>query len=129
MNAKSLIATWVLLVLSITLVSGCSKKPDKPTPFEIKGTVLDINPETGVVTFEYYKKGERREREGKLAPDAEILVNGMTVAMGDIFVGEEVIVRGYVERVGGEPRIVATTVIVTRDEEGEAIPPPASQPE
>jgi len=127
MNAKSLISTPVLLALSIAMAGGCGKKPDKPKPFEIKGTVLDINQETGVVKFQYYKNGERREREGKLAPDAEILVNGMTVAMGDVFVGEEVIVRGYVERVGGEPRIVAKTVIVTRDEKGETIAP-ASQP-
>lgn len=128
MNAKSLISTLVLLALSITMTGGCGKKPDKPKPFEIKGTVLDINQETGVVKFQYYNdEGERREREGKLAPDAEILVNGMTVAMGDVFVGEEVIVRGYIERVGGEPRIVAKTVIVTRDEEGEKIAP-ASQP-
>lgn len=130
MNAKTLISTSVLAVLSMVLVGGCSKEPDKPKPFEIKGKVLEIDRQTSVVTFEYYNdEGERRERKGTLSPDAEILVNGVTVPMEEVFVGEEVTVRGYVERVGGEPRIVAKTVVVTRDEKGEAIPPAASQPE
>jgi hypothetical protein len=116
MKTKSRISILVLLVLSAALLSGC-RKEDKRRDFEQKGTVLEVDQNTGVVEFQYYNKdGERRQRKGKLAPDAEILINGVTAGMQDVKIGEDITVRGYIDRVGGEPRIVATTVIVTREE-------------
>ena len=75
-------------------------------------------------------RGVARQLEltGKLAPDAEILINGSTARLEDVQTEDQVEVTGRVEKRGDEQQLVATKVQITRLDAGTASAPAASQP-
>jgi hypothetical protein len=103
------------------LLSGCSKDADTPKYRELKGRVAAIDQASGVVEMYYYNDKQKKEirLSGKLAPDAEILINGATARLEDVQVDDSVAVTGRVEKHDGERQLVAVKVEVTRSETAE----------
>ncbi len=96
--------------------SGCSSKNEEPKHRTIKGTVLNIDASSGQVEMLWYNPKEKQERKivGKLAPDAEILINGKTARLEDVTVNDKVAVTGRVEKHDGQPSLVAVKVDIRR---------------
>jgi hypothetical protein len=114
-------------LVALAMPLGCGKEPEQVTYEPIVGRVVDVDKGTGTVRVEFYslKHQEMRRQEGKLAPDAEILIDGAIGRMEDVRLGEEVRLEGRVERHGDEKRFVAIKVHVDRKKNDTA---PATAP-
>lgn len=114
------IGVTTAIVLACLTVAGCSKDSDEPKYRELKGKVSSIDPTTGQVGMTYYNEKRKTEQAlvGKLAPDAEILIDGATATLADVRIDDEVVVTGRVEKRDGEPQLVATQVRIQRREAG-----------
>ncbi len=120
----------VLLAGACSVIGGCGDSSDTPEYAYRKGRVTRINTATGVVEMTTYS--DRRKRDvpvsGKLAPDAEILINGATARLEDIQIDELVSVTGRIEKHDGDRQLVATKVEVTRPQAVGAATQPAEPP-
>jgi hypothetical protein len=98
------------------LAGGCGKNSDRPAYREVEGRITAINRETEEVSMTTFneKKGKYMTLTGRLAPDAEIFIDGQTARFEDIRVDDRVRVAGQVEDHDGERRLVANRVAVTR---------------
>ena len=111
-NCILCIAASILMVLAI---NGCRDKSDAPTTHLLKGRVTKIDAASGIVTGKFWnKKNEEMDLSGKLAPDAEIMIDGRTATLEDVQIGDEVEVEGFEEKQDGEPRMIAKKVRVKR---------------
>jgi hypothetical protein len=101
--------------------TGCGKDADEVKYHERRGTVSAIDPATGIVEMTWHnpKKNVDQQLVGKLASDAEILIDGVTARLDDVRVGDDVMVTGRVEK---HDQLVATRVEILRKEA------PASEP-
>jgi len=108
------IIAW-FMAISLSLV-GCGKKEEKPKYREVPGTVASINLETDEVSMWYFhpKQQKKIELKGRLAPDAEILINGTIAQLKDLHIDDKVKVVGRVENHGSQKVLIATQVQVTR---------------
>lgn len=106
------------------LFVGCGQDDEKPNYHPIEGRIVSIDRQSGVVEIEFLnKRNELDRRAGRLAPDAEILINGVVARPEDVFADEKVKVMCRIEERNGMPEFVATSVEVIRDEA------PTSEPE
>jgi len=120
---QSLLAVFIFSVCML----GCGKDQDAPKYQELKGRVSSVDQASGVVEMDWYSPKQKKEIKlpGKLAPDAEILINGATARLEDIQIGDLVVVTGREEKHDNKKdRLVATKVEVTR----EPVEAPASKP-
>jgi outer membrane lipoprotein-sorting protein len=106
---------------TVTLL-GCGKNEDAPTYQELKGRVAAVDQANGIVEMNWFSPKQKKEimLSGKLAPDAEILINGATARLEDIQVDDKVTVIGREERHDGKRDLVATKVEVIRSEPAES---------
>jgi hypothetical protein len=104
---------------------GCREKEETPKYRNLPGRVTAINTSTGEVEMSTYIPKQRKEvtLKGKLAPDAEILIDGSTARFEDVHIDDRVDVEGRLEKHGGEPQLVATKVRVTRGNAGSSSAP------
>ena len=120
----------LLIVLSgLLLATGsCRERDETPKYRKLTGRVTAINLSTGEVEMTTYIAKQKKEipLKGKLAPDAEILINGSTARLEDVHTDDQVSVEGRLEKHGGEPQLVATKVSVTRGDVASSAP--ASEP-
>ncbi len=125
----AVLARAALLALLAVGLSGCGKREEEPKYRTLPGTVTQIDLKTGEVKGHFYVEKEHKEMDipGKLAPNAEILIDGKTARLEDVEIGDKVKVTGYAKRIDGEPMMVAVKVEIDR---GGADPAsaPASEP-
>jgi hypothetical protein len=115
-NCILCIAAAILMVLAI---NGCRDKSDAPTIHLLRGRVTKIDAASGIVTGKFWnKKNEEMDLSGKLAPDAEIMIDGRTATLEDVQIGDEVEVEGFEEKQGDERRMIAKKVTVKRSTPG-----------
>lgn len=105
-----------IVFLAVALFVGCGKDREETTYRNLTGKVSRIDLDTGVVEMTWYNEKKKREQTlpGRLAPDAEILIDGATARLEDVRIDDVVTVNGRVERRGGETQLVATKVEVQR---------------
>ncbi|MEP0843869.1 MAG: hypothetical protein HRF43_14290 [Phycisphaerae bacterium] len=117
MTRREGLSRFGLGVLTIAgWLGGCRNDSETPKSRVLSGRVVSIDAETGVLTGEFYieKQQTRMNLSGKLAPDAEILINGMTAKLQDLRVDDSVKVEGWEEKRGEERNLIAKKVWVTR---------------
>ena len=114
----------VLPAVFLGLMGGCGKDSEMPKYKEVEGRVSSINLETSVVKMLWYsdKRQEEIELEGKLDPNADILINGVVAQLKDLRVDDRVKVIGRIEKSDGARTLFATQVNVTRPQTIEIIP-------
>lgn len=107
------------LLLAGLLAGGCRKEDDTPKYQVIEGRVKSINTQTQEVEMVWYNERKKQEitLQGKLAPDAEIMINGRTARPEDIMIDERVKVTGREEKRDGLRQLVAVKVEVVRAED------------
>lgn len=112
------LGSFVLLAAAGGLLVGCGKDSERPKYRPIEGRITAIDLDTGVVKMKWYnpKKKEEVEISGKLAPNAELLINGETARLQDLHVDDQVRVTGREDEREGIKQLVATQVEVTREE-------------
>lgn len=123
----------VLSVFAWGAISGCGKSSEEPQYDRVRGKVSSIHTDTGVVEMLWFskKRGKEISLKGKLAPGAEILINGRTATLDEILVGDDVTVTGRSVKRDGDRELVATHVEVKRPESptsGAATQPAATAP-
>lgn len=117
MNMRTRFIACVLAgAVAAGLIGGCKSDSDAPKHRKLEGRITKIDPDTGVLTGKFYIKKQQEEVElsGKLAPDAEILVNGMTATLQDLRIDDSVEVTGWEEKSGESRKFVAKTIVVNR---------------
>jgi hypothetical protein len=115
------------VVSLLTLAGGCSSESTAPKMKKLEGRVVKVDPGSGIVTGQFDIKGQGApiELSGKLAPDAEILINGVTASLKDVHPDDRVTVIGWEEKRNGERKLIARRVEITRPTGSQ----PSSQPE
>lgn len=132
MTRMRMLGTSALLAVLVGTMSGCGGDSDRPKYREVTGKITAIDPETGVVSMDYNDKhGDLETLSGRLAPNAEIMIDGVTALKEDLKVGDSVTVTGRVEQYDDDRQLVATRVSVTRPDStsSEATPSPARNSE
>jgi hypothetical protein len=114
---KSVVCS-IALVFTLSLLgsAGCGGKDEAPEHKSIKGKVTRVDTSSGQVSMMWYNPKKRAEEEipGKLAANAEILINGKTARLDDVMVDDEVTVTGFREKRDGIPGFVAVKVDIRR---------------
>lgn len=116
------------LIAGLSAVGGCRDKPTAPTTHLLRGRVTKIDAASGIVTGTFWnKKNEPIDLSGKLAPDAEIMIDGRTATLDEVQIGDEVEVEGFEEKQGEERRMIAKKVSIKRAVTGTQ-PAPTTRP-
>jgi hypothetical protein len=116
--------------LAAGLAGGCGQDSERPQYRETPvGRVTAIDKDTGIVSMTYVsdKHGKDVALSGRLAPGAEIVIDGVTARLEDVRVGDRVKVAGRVEKKDGEQQLVALKVEIMR-RGGDASTRPATSP-
>lgn len=131
MRTRQTLGLAGMAVVLAGLLNGCGKDSDRPEYREVSGRIVAIDRESEEVSMSYFnkKRGETRTLKGRLAPEAEILIDGATARLEDLRVDDRVRVTGRVEDHNGEPRVVATRVRVMRQEQPEDEDETTTRPE
>jgi len=105
-----------IVVLLGGLAGGCSEKDGgKPKIRSREGIAKTIDIVNRTVSMTWInKKGEPVDIIGTFTDQTEVEINGRRQSIGDIRPKDKVIVFGRKETIGGEEKLVATKVIVTR---------------
>jgi hypothetical protein len=117
-------------VLAFGLSAGCAKDSERPEYDQISGVVASIDKSSGEVTMSYFSEKHQKQVQirGKLAPEAEILVDGATARLEDVRVGDRVKVRGRVEKKDSDRNWVALNVEISRRDGDSSTLPAGSAP-
>jgi len=104
------------LIVALSAVGGCRDKSTTPKAHTLKGRVTKIDAASGVVTGKFVNKktGEDMDLSGKLAPDAEIMIDGRTANLNEVEIGDEVEVIGFDEKQDDDHHMIAKKVKITR---------------
>lgn len=111
------VKTLALAALSLTVMAGgCRSESDAPKAKTLEGRVIKVDVESGIVTGRFFleKQGQEIELSGKLAPDAEILINGETATLKQVQPDDRVVVIGWQEKRDNEQKLIAKRVEITR---------------
>jgi hypothetical protein len=119
MTRKRMLSAICLAVGAAFLLSGCGKDSDTPKYQHIEGKITAIDQDTGEVTVlgVHPKTKSEIEITGKLAPEAEILIDGKTATLENLKIGDQVKVTGRAVRENHEKHYLATRVQVERAEQ------------
>jgi hypothetical protein len=131
MRTLSTIGLMASALFAAGLVGGCGKDSQPPEYSETpEGRVTAIDKSTGIVSMTYFSEKHQREvpLSGRLAPAAEIFINGKTARLEDVRVGDRVRVTGRVEKSEGERQLVATKIEITRREGDRSTKPAPATP-
>lgn len=98
------------------LAGGCGKDDNAPKSRVLNGRVTAIDINSGIVEGSFYIEKQKTDIKlsGKLAPNAEIFINGKTAGLEDVLIDDRVKVTGLEERHNGEKKLIATKVEITR---------------
>jgi hypothetical protein len=120
--------TGTLLGLMV-LGGGCSDKESAVVVRQLQGTVEKMDLSSGRVTLRYLheKTNEERLVQGSVTDETEIFVNGKLATLGDMRLGEHILVHGRVEKIGKERRITALRIDISRQETVSFPSPPPSE--
>lgn len=113
------LARWsVAACMGAVLVGGCGQQEPERKYRRLEGETISINPATGEVAMKWYnpKRQESLELHGWANEETEVLVNGRAATLAEARAGDHVEVIGYQEGTGLNKRLVATKVLVTRQE-------------
>jgi hypothetical protein len=116
MNRPRTCALLAGLTLGLVIWPGCGKDSDRPKYREIEGTITSIDPDTDEVSMSFMppKGTEPIILTGRLAPDAEIFIDGVTARLEDLRVDDRVRVTGHQEGKDADRQLVAHKVHVRR---------------
>ena len=130
MNIIRMLAVSVVLATAVSMVSGCSKDSDAPKYREIEGRVTGVDVATGEVSMSAYSPKQKKEMiyRGKLAPDAEIWINGATAALKDVEIDDRVTVTARIEKSDSGTQLIATKVEIERPEIPASAPTATTSP-
>lgn len=103
-------------LLAVILPTGCSDSGNKPPKMRrLEGIAKRIDLKSGIVSMQWKNdKGKEMLLEGSVRENAEIWINGRAQGLGDIREGDRVVVYGFREKKGGEEKLIATKIEVTR---------------
>jgi hypothetical protein len=108
----------VAAALAWTVAAGCGGSDSRPEAEydQLLGQVTSIDRASGEVAMSYRSDKHNKEMtiQGKLAPEAEILIDGATARLEDVRIGDWVKVRGRVEKRDGSRNWVALNVEIDR---------------
>ncbi|HPD28934.1 MAG TPA: hypothetical protein PLL20_02985 [Phycisphaerae bacterium] len=109
-------AFWLLF--GALLAGGCGEDSELPEYDQISGKVTRIEKTSGEVSMSYFSEKHRKpvEIHGRLSPEAEIFIDGVTASLDDVRIGDRVKVLGRVEKREGERNLVALKVEIDRRE-------------
>lgn len=104
------------LLAAIACTGGCKDEDREPKYITKEGTVTKIDRATGEVGMRVWVEKLQKEIDvdGRLAPNAEILINGETARLEDVRVGDKVTVRARQDKNDEERKLIAVNVEVTR---------------
>jgi len=113
----------VAVLLAIGL-AGCSENSDKGRKVQrVEGVAKEINPEKNLFSMTFKDdKGVDRELSGSVPATADVIINGKAQSIKDVRPGDKVVVYGHKEgssEAGGEQKLVATRVEVTRPKDSD----------
>ena len=113
--------TWgiSLILLAATVPTGCSGGGDKPPKMKrLEGVAKKIDLRAGVVSMLWKNdKGKEIELAGTVKADAEITINGRIHKLEDLREGDQVVVTGFKDKSGGQEKLIATKIEVSRPQE------------
>jgi len=108
-----------LAALAIALGAGCSERSGKSRKIrKIEGVVTRIDLQNKEVTLRARNEKGIEIPEpltGTVREDTEIMINGVNRALGDVVVGDKVVVYGYRDRDGENVKLIPTKVEVSRE--------------
>ena len=110
---------WMVAVfMGAALLWGCGQEEPERKYRRLEGEATSINPATGEVAMRWYnpKRQESLELHGWATEETEVLINGRAATLAEARPGDHVEVIGYQEGTGLNKRLVATKVLVTRQE-------------
>lgn len=111
------VSAWLgIFAVSTILIAGCSKKDEKPKYRTLTGRVCSINKETRIVEMWWFEPTRKEEVKiaGILAPEAEILINGIVANLDDVKVDDQVKVTGKQVKEEGKKKLIAVKVEIER---------------
>ncbi len=131
MKSRLLRALLPMVAALAVCLGGCKDDNREPKYKVRDGIVSKIDRETGEVEMRVYVEKLQKELEvsGRLAPNAEILINGETARLEQVNVGDKVTVTAREEKDDNDRKLVAVKVEVTRPLETTDAPAPATQPQ
>ncbi len=121
MIGKHALPGWLVasLLIAPLLVAGCSDRSKATRKYDtIKGIAKDIDVERRLVSMLWENdKGQQMPLDGTFTDETEVIINGRNQSIGDIRPGDAVQVTGYRERKGDNVKLVATRVIIERQDD------------
>jgi hypothetical protein len=118
MNSRNPMPVGLVLgaAFAVCLAGGCGEDSELPEYDQISGRVSNIDKASGEVAMSYHSEKHQKDMElrGRLAPEAEIFINGVTARLDDVQVGDQVRVLGRVEKRESERNWVALKVEIDR---------------
>jgi hypothetical protein len=118
MSSRGLMAVGLVLgaALAVCPAGGCGQDSELPEYDQVSGRVSSIDKASGEVAMSYHSEKHQKEIElrGRLAPEAEIFINGVTARLDDVRIGDRVKVLGRVEKRADERNWVALKVEIDR---------------
>jgi hypothetical protein len=117
----------IATIATLATLAGCQNKPSAPKVHLLKGRVTKIDTTSGVVTGMFWnKQNKEMELSGKLAPDAEIIIDGRTASLGNVEIGDDVEVEGFEDKQGESSNLIAKKVTIRRSATGATQPATAT---
>lgn len=119
MNSKSMRwASVAAVFLTALAFSGCGEEKPTRKYRTLEGIAESIDAAGGQVAMRWYhvKSQQWRVIKGQVTDETEVLVNGRSAKLEDVRSGDPVKVVGYQEGKGLNVRLVATKVLVTRED-------------
>lgn len=132
MHSKTSMGLVFAVLLAATSVAGCSRSEPEPEFRTMKGKTVSVDLTSGRVSMNAWlpNRQEWRKVEGVVTDQTEVFVNGRTVTLDEVKVGDTVEVTGYSQGEGVDRQWVAVKVNVTRTDifatSAPASPPPTS---
>jgi hypothetical protein len=111
------IALLIMFLIMATTTQGCRQKVKERKYYAQSGTAKRIDADTGIVAMDWHnhKTNETTSLTGRLTPETEIFINGVSAGAQDVRLGDrvEVIVYESPEYPG---KYIVTRVAVEREE-------------
>ncbi len=121
MFGRTALPGWLVasLVMIVLVLPGCSDRSKATRKYDtIKGIAKDIDVEKRLVSMLWENdKGQQIPLDGSFTDETDVIINGRNQSIRDIRPGDAVQVTGYRERKGDNVKLVATKVVIERQDD------------